>query len=88
MKLTDIEIIEAMLFMKEQHNSEMPYKFGRLECASLMHKYAESKFNNVVLADVSKSVCPLCDGSGRRVFPNCTPPIDNCCPACNRQNDY
>ena len=29
-----------------------------------------------------KSVCPLCDGKGRRVFPNCTPPIDEVCPAC------
>ena len=32
----------------------------------------------------NKSACPLCDGSGRRVFPNCTPPIDEPCPACKR----
>lgn len=29
------------------------------------------------------SVCLLCDGEGRRVFKNCTPPIDEICPACN-----
>ena len=27
--------------------------------------------------------CPLCNGTGRRKFPNCTPPIDEKCPACN-----
>lgn len=34
---------------------------------------------------VIKSVCPLCDGKGRRVFPNCTPPIDEVCPVCKGQ---
>jgi hypothetical protein len=52
MKLTDKEIIEAMTFIKEQHNGELPYKFGAFECAKMMAKYAESKFNNVVLANV------------------------------------
>jgi hypothetical protein len=48
MKLTDKEIIEAMTFIKEQHNGELPYKFGTFECAKMMVKYLESKFNNVV----------------------------------------
>ena len=34
---------------------------------------------------VIKSICPLCDGKGRRVFPNCNPPIDEVCPACKGQ---
>jgi hypothetical protein len=55
MKLTDKEIIEAMNFIKEQHNGEVPYQFGRLECARLMHKYVESKVNIGVLADVTIS---------------------------------
>ena len=35
----DKEIIKAMTFIKEQHNGEMPYQFGTLECARLMAKY-------------------------------------------------
>lgn len=31
--------------------------------------------------------CVLCDGSGRRVFRNCTPPVDEPCPACNTKRD-
>ncbi len=34
------------------------------------------------IGDISKSVCPLCDGKGRRIFKNCTPPIDEICPVC------
>ena len=29
-----------------------------------------------------RTICPLCDGGGRRVFPNCDPPIDELCPVC------
>ena len=35
---------------------------------------------------INKSACPLCNGTGRRVFPNCTPPIDEPCPACKERN--
>lgn len=61
MKLTDKKITEAMEFIKEQHNGELPYKFGTFECAKMMAKYAESKFNNGVLDDVSESVFPTID---------------------------
>ncbi len=37
---------------------------------------------NIGVGDISKSVCPLCDGKGRRIFKNCTPPIDEICPVC------
>ena len=43
---------------------------------------SEQKLN---IHSVIKSVCPLCDGKGRRVFPNCNPPIDEVCPACKGQ---
>ncbi len=36
----------------------------------------------LILFNVSKSVCPLCDGKGRRIFKKCTPPIDEICPVC------
>ena len=39
MKRTDKEIIEAMTFIKDQHNGELPYVFGTLECANMMAKY-------------------------------------------------
>ena len=32
-----------------------------------------------------KKLCPLCDGSGRRIFPNTNPPIDKPCPNCSNQ---
>jgi len=50
---------------------------------SVNYYYPESKAENLPISNVSNSVCPLCDGKGRRVFPNCTPPIDEICPACN-----
>ena len=31
------------------------------------------------------TTCPLCNGTGRRVFKNCTPPIDEQCPACKER---
>jgi hypothetical protein len=40
MKRTDKEIIEAMTFIKQQHNGELPYKFGTFECAKMMVRYA------------------------------------------------
>ena len=43
MKRTDPEIIEAMLFIKEKHNGELPYKFGTLECANMMAEYLTHK---------------------------------------------
>lgn len=39
MKRTDKEIIEAMTFIKKQHNGELPYQFGTFECAKMMVKY-------------------------------------------------
>ena len=36
-----------------------------------------------LLHSVTNSVCPLCNGKGKREFPNCTPPISETCPACN-----
>lgn len=50
MKRTDKEIIEAMTFIKEQHNGELPYQFGTFECAKMMAKYLKEQFaiHNVV----------------------------------------
>ncbi len=39
MKITDKEVIDAMKFIKSQHNGELPYKFGTFECAKMMAKY-------------------------------------------------
>lgn len=44
MKRTDKEIIEAMTFIKEQHNGELPYQFGTFECAKMMVKYLNKQF--------------------------------------------
>lgn len=41
MKRTDREIIEAMTFIKEQHNGELPYQFGTFECAKMMVKASD-----------------------------------------------
>ena len=38
-----LEIIEAMQYIKDQHNGELPYKFGTVECATLMAKYLEKR---------------------------------------------
>ena len=43
MERTDKEIIEAMTFIKEQHNGELPYKFGTFECAKMMAKYLKQQ---------------------------------------------
>ena len=43
MKRTDKEIIDAMTFIKEQHNGEMPYQFGTFECAKMMAKYLKKQ---------------------------------------------
>jgi hypothetical protein len=67
MKLTDKEIIEAMNFIKEQHNGELPYKFGTFECAKMMAKYIEAKFNNVVLGNVSMSLDKRCKSCTKRL---------------------
>ena len=40
---TDKEIIEAIRFIKDQHNGELPYKFGTTECANMMAKYLANK---------------------------------------------
>lgn len=32
-----------------------------------------------------KSDCHLCDGRGRRLFLDCTPPFHEPCPVCNRE---
>lgn len=44
MERTDKEIIEAMTFIKEQHNGELPYQFGTFECAKMMAKYLKQQF--------------------------------------------
>ena len=43
MKRTDKEIIEAMTFIKNKHNGELPYQFGTFECAKMMVGF-NSKF--------------------------------------------
>tara|TARA_R100001369_G_scaffold76634_1_gene105819 strand:- start:165 stop:320 length:156 start_codon:yes stop_codon:yes gene_type:complete len=45
-KETEKEIIEAMTFIKEQHNGEMPYLFGTFECAKMMAKYLKKANQN------------------------------------------
>ena len=68
MERTDKEIIEAMTFIKEQHNGEMPYQFGTFECANMMAKYLKKQLTIPV---VSKSVvCGNCDGYGYTVDEN------------------
>lgn len=52
MERTDKEIIEAMTFIKEQHNGELPYKFGTFECAKMMAKYLKHQF---AIHDVSNA---------------------------------
>ena len=47
MKITDPEIIEAMEFIKSQHNGEMPYKFSAFECAKMMGKYLTEKSSSL-----------------------------------------
>ena len=47
MKRTDPEIIEAMLFIKQKHNGELPYQFGTLECANMMAKYLKNKTDGI-----------------------------------------
>ena len=47
MKRTDPEIIEAMIFIKQKHNGELPYKFGTLECANMMAKYLKNKTDGI-----------------------------------------
>jgi hypothetical protein len=54
MERTDKEIIEAMTFIKEQHNGELPYKFGSFECAKMMAKYLK---HQLLIQRVSKSSC-------------------------------
>ena len=44
MERTDKEIIEAMTFIKEQHNGEMHLMlFGTFECAKMMAKYLKKQ---------------------------------------------
>jgi hypothetical protein len=45
MKITDKEIIDAMTFIKEQHNGELPYIFSTFECAKMMDKYLTKALN-------------------------------------------
>jgi hypothetical protein len=65
MKRTDKEIIEAMTFIKEQHNGELPYQFGTFECAKMMAKYLNEQFaiHNVVRQS-EQLKCLCCDGKG------------------------
>ena len=44
MKRTDKEIIEAMTFIKQKHNGEIPYQFGAFECAVMMAKYQSNEY--------------------------------------------
>jgi len=55
MKKTDKEIIEAMTFIKEQHNGELPYQFGTFECAKMMAKYLKQQ-----LQDINKRLASNC----------------------------
>ena len=52
MKLTDEEIIEALEFIKVYNNGEIPYSYGKLECAILMYKYARSKLKSHTVSAV------------------------------------
>jgi hypothetical protein len=45
------------------------------------------KLNLACVNKAKRAVCPLCNGTGRRKFPNCNPPIDEVCPACKGQTD-
>jgi bacillopeptidase F (M6 metalloprotease family) len=60
MRRTDKEIIEAMTFIKEQHNGELPYTFGTFECAKMMAKYLKQQLvnENVVVPKVKS--CDVC----------------------------
>jgi len=51
MKRTDKEIIEAMTFIQEQHNGEIPYEFGYFECAKMMAKYLKNQLTIPVVVD-------------------------------------
>lgn len=62
MERTDKEIIEAMTFIKEQHNGELPYQFGTFECAKMMAKYLKQQF---AIHNVSGS---LRDLDGKKVL--------------------
>ena len=59
MKRTDKEIIEAMTFIKEQHNGEMPYKFGTFECAKMMAKYLKKQTKKKKMSKTKK--CNWCN---------------------------
>jgi DnaJ-class molecular chaperone len=54
-----------------------------IEALIRKHKECRDLAKDLHISDVMKSVCPLCDGKGRRVFPNSNPPVDQVCPACN-----
>jgi hypothetical protein len=61
MKRTDKEIIEAMTFIKEQHNGEMPYQFGTFECAKMMAKYLKEQLTIPVVVGQSEQLkCVWC----------------------------
>jgi hypothetical protein len=63
MERTDKEIIEAMTFIKEQHNGELPYKFGTFECAKMMAKYLKQQL-------LIQRVCPNCNSKDVKPYRN------------------
>jgi len=75
MKITDPEIIEAMEFIKSQHNGEMPYKFSAFECAKMMGKYHKAKTLN-------KEGCPKC---GYPEIVSSIDSFDSSCPNCGNE---
>ena len=62
MKRTDKEITEAMTFIKEQHNGEIPYEFGYFECAKMMAKYLKNQLTIPAVSKCNEKVkCGNCD---------------------------
>ena len=63
MKRTDKEIIEAMTFIQEQHNGEIPYEFGYFECAKMMAKYLKKQLTIPVVVESlpQDNFCIVCN---------------------------
>ena len=79
MKRTDKEITEAMTFIKEQHNGEIPYQFGAFECAKMMAKYLKNQLTIHVLSVPKGTLCDVC-GSDDLIE---APSMGRNCNSCN-----
>ena len=64
MKITDPEIVDAMEFIKSQHNGELPYKFGTFECAKMMAKYLTKQSLKFGVVRAKLEVCEHLDRNG------------------------